>query len=229
MTAGRRRDEAYVEQLLRSMGPDDLDDLDVEAPPADLWDRIAAATAEPAATAPDDGDAAPPPAPTPIGTGSRRTGAAPGRRPAWSRPLLVAAAAIGVLVLGAGIVVPRLSSSPSPAEEVAARARLTNEGLKTPYPYAGNARLVNAAGRGEIEVDVPDLPPRPDSYYEVWLLAPDGQRLQSLGTTDGRGRYAVPTGIDPRQYPVVDISREPPDGNPAHSGDSLVRGKLDLA
>jgi hypothetical protein len=27
-------------------------------------------------------------------------------------------------------------------------------------------------------------------------------------------------------YPVVDVSIEPADGNPAHSGNSVVRGRL---
>lgn len=49
----------------------------------------------------------------------------------------------------------------------------------------------------------------------------------------------LPTAEDPRQFPVssalidqgftvVDISRESFDNDPAHSGDSLVRGKLEL-
>jgi len=30
-------------------------------------------------------------------------------------------------------------------------------------------------------------------------------------------------------YPLVDISIEPYDGNPTHSGDSIVRGQLDVS
>ena len=49
--------------------------------------------------------------------------------------------------------------------------------------------------------------------------------MVSLGTlADGSGSFTVPEGIDTTQYRTVDISDEPPDGNPAHSGISLVRG-----
>jgi hypothetical protein len=34
--------------------------------------------------------------------------------------------------------------------------------------------------------------------------------------------------LDLRDYPVVDISREPLDGDPAHSADSISRGELQL-
>ena len=37
----------------------------------------------------------------------------------------------------------------------------------------------------------------------------------------------VPAGIDPAQFALVDVSREPVDGEPAHSGDSIVRGLLE--
>jgi hypothetical protein len=38
--------------------------------------------------------------------------------------------------------------------------------------------------------------------------------------------YAVPGGIDYRNFPIVDVSVEPPDGDPTHSGDSILRGTL---
>jgi hypothetical protein len=49
--------------------------------------------------------------------------------------------------------------------------------------------------------------------------------MVSLGTLDnGNGTFTVPQGINTREYRVVDVSDEPPDGNPAHSGISLIRG-----
>jgi hypothetical protein len=38
----------------------------------------------------------------------------------------------------------------------------------------------------------------------------------------------VPAGIDTGEYDLVDISEEPYDGDPTHSGDSIVRGQLDV-
>lgn len=40
-------------------------------------------------------------------------------------------------------------------------------------------------------------------------------------------RLTVPDGLDADAYSVVDVSIQPYDGDPAHSGDSLLRGTLD--
>jgi hypothetical protein len=62
---------------------------------------------------------------------------------------------------------------------------------------------------------------------EVWLIAPETNGLISLGQlVGGSGRYTVPPDVDLRLYSLVDISDEPTDGNPAHSGNSIVRGEL---
>ena len=51
--------------------------------------------------------------------------------------------------------------------------------------------------------------------------------MVSLGVLDGdRGSYAVPPGLDLTAYDQVDVSREPYDGNPAHSKVSLARGRV---
>jgi hypothetical protein len=63
--------------------------------------------------------------------------------------------------------------------------------------------------------------------HEVWLLAADASRLVSLGQLDGdSGVFPVPAGLNLDDYPLVDISAEPMDGDPAHSGDSIARGEL---
>ena len=64
---------------------------------------------------------------------------------------------------------------------------------------------------------------------EVWLIDPDTNGLISLGQLVGEsGRFTVPSGVDLQLYSLVDISEEPADGNPAHSGNSIVRGELHL-
>ncbi|MEU1972681.1 anti-sigma factor [Microbacterium sp. NPDC019599] len=66
-----------------------------------------------------------------------------------------------------------------------------------------------------------------DDYREVWLIRNDGEALISLGVLEGEsGSFAIPAGVDLAQYDLVDISFEPIDGDPAHSGDSIVRGRL---
>jgi hypothetical protein len=57
---------------------------------------------------------------------------------------------------------------------------------------------------------------------------PDVSGLVSLGTLDGSsGRFDLPAGLDLDQFSVVDVSEEQFDGDPAHSGDSIVRGPLE--
>jgi hypothetical protein len=62
---------------------------------------------------------------------------------------------------------------------------------------------------------------------EVWLLTEDVDGLISLGLLDGpTGEFVIPASVDLERYSVVDISAEPLDGDPTHSGDSIVRGAL---
>jgi hypothetical protein len=66
-------------------------------------------------------------------------------------------------------------------------------------------------------------------FREVWLLDPATGQLVSLGVLNGsESTFELPAGLDLRDYPTVDVSREPLDGDPAHSTDSIARGDLDL-
>jgi hypothetical protein len=81
-------------------------------------------------------------------------------------------------------------------------------------------------GRRQIVVSV-DAPVPEGTYREVWLLRPDVSGLVSLGMLEGdQGRFDLPDGLDLADYPVVDVSEEHFDGDPGHSGDSVVRGDL---
>ena len=72
-----------------------------------------------------------------------------------------------------------------------------------------------------------DAPPSADGYREVWLIADDLSSLTSLGVLEGsQGRFDIPDDLDLAAFPLVDVSQEPLDGDPAHSGDSIVRGPL---
>ena len=72
----------------------------------------------------------------------------------------------------------------------------------------------------------PDLAVQQSGYYEVWLLDASAEQLISLGPLREDGRYAIPQGVSIEDFPVVDISVEATDGNPAHSGRSVLRGTL---
>ncbi len=76
-----------------------------------------------------------------------------------------------------------------------------------------------------IQLDLTDLPPT-DGFHEVWLLDPDTGALVSLGPARADGTYVVPATVDLVELPVLDVSVEPRDGDPTHSGDSLLRGDV---
>ncbi len=67
-----------------------------------------------------------------------------------------------------------------------------------------------------------------DGFHEVWLINLDGNRMVALGVlADGdTGEFQVPRGLLDAGYRIVDISVEPDDGDPTHSGESLARGEL---
>jgi hypothetical protein len=146
------------------------------------------------------------------------------RRRMW--PLLVAAVAVGIV---GGIVVSAFFV------DAAARVSVIAEAALDPLPgqsTSGSARVEEASdGRRDVVVDLAgdsaDTAPADGSGREVWLLTEDASGLVSLGFLDGSsGRFAVPDGLDLSAYPVVDVSAETLDGDPAHSGDSLARGPL---
>ena len=94
------------------------------------------------------------------------------------------------------------------------------------HSATGSARVLETKdGQRTLEVRVDKNEAR--GYQEVWLIAPDLSRLVSLGVmTSDSGTFAVPAGLDLGEYPIVDVSDEPVDGNPAHSSVSIVRGTL---
>lgn len=93
---------------------------------------------------------------------------------------------------------------------------------------AGQAQL-EGSGR-KIRIRVSGLAAnRSGDFYEAWMMdAKNG--LVSIGSfkvgADGTAEIDVPVPVDPKTFPVVDISLEPADGAPAHSGKSVLRAEL---
>lgn len=139
-------------------------------------------------------------------------------------PWIAAAAAAGLIVGGAGGAWWAGGGRPEPAPVVVAEAALD------PLPgwaASGTATVEREDDGGRVLVITFDGGVRSDDYREVWLIDRDVTRLVSLGILQGgEGRFTVPDGLDLADLPVVDVSEEPFDGNPAHSGDSVVRGIL---
>lgn len=144
------------------------------------------------------------------------------RTPAAPRSLaLVAAALVGLVAGVAGTLLVTRDDEPG-VTVVAATVLRPLEGDSR----RGDAEVVRTASGRELDLVVRGLP-RGEGYYEVWLLDTEHKRLVPIGLLEGaRGRFTLPEGIDLSEYPVVDISLEPADGDPAHSGNSLARGTL---
>ncbi|GAA2039474.1 hypothetical protein GCM10009819_25730 [Agromyces tropicus] len=150
------------------------------------------------------------------------------RRP--SRWLVASIAALAGIVAGVGIglAVAGAGVGPEPSPNVV----LADAELDAFPGWEGAGRATveeDAAGERTIVVDL-DTPVPAGEVREVWLIRADASGLVSLGLMDGdSSRFAIPEGIDLAEYPLVDVSAEPVDGDPAHSGDSIVRGELSEA
>lgn len=146
------------------------------------------------------------------------------RRSRRPRVWLIAAsaAAIGVIV-GGGLTMALSSSTPS--DQLVASTTL---GPIEDSGFSGTATVEQAGAAKSLTVDVPGLPAVQDGYYEVWMATPDTSTMVAIGTMrPGEPvTFALPPGLDPTAFPVVDVSVEHFDGEAAHSAVSVVRGTL---
>lgn len=148
-----------------------------------------------------------------------------GSKPVRPRRAIVTvlAVAAGLAVLAAGVVGALWFRPPA----IVASATLS------PFPgwpgAEGRATVEQAAdGTRTVQVTV-NVAPTATRSDQVWLMTEDHRALISLGVLPGEsGSFRVPTGVDLDRYDLVDVSAEPHDGDPKHSGDSIVRGPLGL-
>ena len=149
-------------------------------------------------------------------------------RPRLRLPRLRPAVALGslcALLLAAGIGIGALifggdDGASSTAATIALRP-VTSKASRA----SGIALLDESDNRATVRVS--GLTPNaPTSYYELWLM--DGpKRLLSLGSfrvpSSGATSVSVPLPVDPRLFHYLDVSLEPVNGGPQHSGDSVLR------
>lgn len=202
-------DAADLKRLWLTMEAEDAERLHV---PDDLWARIEAEvdSAEPATRSTTGVSVAPP---TRVVVPIRR-----GRVVRVGAALAVAASvAAAVWMVG---------SRGDDGRELASVA-LTNEGLAAfAVVPSGSVRLIDDHGRLFLDVELVDSPDIDENYIELWMIDRGVSGMVSLGPYHGDDRYEVPPGVDPASFPVVDVSIEPVDGVPTHSGVSIVRGVL---
>jgi anti-sigma-K factor RskA len=140
------------------------------------------------------------------------------------RLLGIAAGCLIVGLLGGVIGTRLLTDDAAPGAPVVAATRL--DGLPAAPSASGRANVVQDAQGRTLDLDVRKLGPA-DGFYEVWLIDPTVTKMVPIGVLSGtEGRFTLPDGVNLADYPVVDVSVEPLDGNPVHSGKSVLRGTL---
>lgn len=146
------------------------------------------------------------------------------RVPTW----LAATAASVALAAGVGVgaMLAAPDEQPAPQAQVLGNTRLTT--LDASAQDRGAAEVRRHDDRVVLHVEASDLD-GPDGTREVWLINVDGTRMVSLGLLpDGQAAdFDFPERLLEQGYRIVDISFEPDDGDPTHSGDSLARGTIE--
>ncbi|HSJ74392.1 MAG TPA: anti-sigma factor [Miltoncostaeaceae bacterium] len=153
--------------------------------------------------------------------------AAPERaRPRWAAwwPAAAVAACLALIAVGVGIGALVFGGDD---EGGAGGPAFTLARVGEGGPAAtGQARVVSSEDRLRVQVSGLD-PSASGGYYELWLLdGPD--RLLSLGSfrvpASGAAEVTVPLPVDVTDFRYVDVSVESADGDPGHSGVSVLRG-----
>jgi anti-sigma-K factor RskA len=142
------------------------------------------------------------------------------------RPLPAAGLAVVLLAVGiaGGALIGRDGGSAGP--EAGATDLVLSRIADGPSGARGDVIL--AGDRSRATVDVSGLDPSgPDRFYELWLLDENG-RMIAIGAfrvgADGRDEVEVPLPVTPSRYRYFDVSLQVDNGDPAHSGVSVLRG-----
>ncbi|MDN4646471.1 anti-sigma factor [Arthrobacter sp. PsM3] len=161
----------------------------------------------------------------------------PGTKDRRARPGLWLAVAAAGIVLGtaagwtaAGVLrdtgtpVPAATQS-TPASIILAQTSLTPLPAHTGSGDAQVQELPDGTRQLTIRLSNENI----SGFRGVWVGSADLSKMVSLGVlANDSGVFTIPAGIDLAQYPIVDVSDQPYNGDPAHSADSIARGTLNL-
>jgi anti-sigma-K factor RskA len=192
--------------------------------PDPLRDRTLAAVRRAAARA-EPAPAATAPAPAAEAATGAAEAPAPSPRSWWRRRRVVVAVAAAALV--AALAVPGALLLGGDGGEVTRLTLVAVEG----GGGRGQVTVTETAAGRSFDVRIQGLrPPPPGSLYELWAVHPDDtlerpQRV-SLGTfttgTDGSARLTAFTAAPADRFPVVGVTLEPVDGDPARTGPRVL-------
>jgi len=146
-------------------------------------------------------------------------------------PQVAAATFSALILLAAGTVIGMQlggdgGSTSGPTETLA----LSTIGNEVPPGATGKVKLtgVSEGGGDKAVLDVSGLEPNSEGeFYELWLIGDEGElvALASFNVEpDGGSQIEVPVPVNPGKYRYFDVSIEPENGSPDHSGRSVLRG-----
>lgn len=189
------------------------------SPPPQVWDRI-----RDELRLGDPLEGPDPVLPDPLG----EVEAAPVVRPRPSRlgtraAALVLAAALALVVgIGIGTTLVRRAQGETVLSTVQLNA--------LPSWVGSSGRVsVERDRQGQRTLVVQVSSPEPASGpREVWMTTTTANPMVAMGYLQGdTGRFPIPPAMDLKVFQLVDVSQEPQnDSDPAHSHNSIVRGKL---
>jgi len=153
------------------------------------------------------------------------------RRRRWLRlPILtlrpLPAAGLATLLLAIGVVAGLLIEGSGSAGPGGGPELVLSQIDDGPDGARGDVELAGNDSQATLVVDGLD-PTGPDRFYELWLLDEDGKMI-ALGSfavgDDGRAEVELPIPLDPSRYTYFDVSLQEDNGDPTHSGISVLRG-----
>ncbi|GLP67210.1 hypothetical protein TUSST3_38320 [Streptomyces sp. TUS-ST3] len=212
-----------LSHVVSTMKAPEPHERDLLTPPADLWDSIASELhlSKPSGLVPAESDL---PETTDSHSGDDSRPTPPATRPKvrrLGRFSVALAACAALLGAAAGSTITWWITRDNTSVSAVDGRRLDSLRASS----AGYARLSDSDGHRRLKITVEGLP-KTSGYFEVWLMDRSHTKLVSMGVLgpDGSATLPVPDNINLREYSVVDVSVQPYNGKPDHSGDSLVRG-----
>jgi hypothetical protein len=231
-------DLGHLSQVGRTIS----DHFTLETPSPEVWDRIRAQLGfdpefssdlvpAPDLVPPDDLSSLTPLTPTRPLSVVRSTGddEVPGPerldQPRPNRRRVLSLALAAVLALLAGIGGTLAWQHYADKDTVVSSAPL--QALPAWSGAQGTATLEEDAAGNKVLV-ISMVTPRPvDGIQQVWLADATATDMTPIGPlSQPAQRFPLPKDLDVSRFPVIDISVQQPGGDPAHSGNSIVRGTL---
>jgi anti-sigma-K factor RskA len=144
------------------------------------------------------------------------------------KPALALAAVLGIFAAGLGVGL--LSGSDDSAAPIDATVAQTNLAPVGDVDPAATGQAAVKKDGALIRLKISGLKVNGENdFYEAWLMDPKNGFI-SLGTfrvgSDGSTTLDLPVPVATDEFPVVDISLQPINGKPTHSGVSVLRGTL---